>query len=552
MKAASLVVASLILIATSVHAGTDPAIKCQSKKLKATGKAAASLLKCHAKAVKKGAGVDTSCLDKASEKLSKLFASAEKKVACTDPGDLGTIEPQVDALVALVVAQLPPGPSGQKCASKKLLATGKKVAGLLGSASKDVKKPDAAKFAKGVGKTEAKFAKTFDKEEGKGNCQTSGDRQFLDEDVDDFVKSILGISDPICPQQLLYSPEHNRLWRYDLDTISANPPLISEVLIPSAADDPVNGRDINGQICPFPDASGNFVTAEDTGQPTPPAGWGVFDSSGTQIGKLTATYFTNEGPEPHGCAFAPDGNLFTTEIGDQSFVGNSNGELIMWFPPLDEFPGMPGEYPATNDPSTNFCKIAVDIGTASGVAVDDDGNVYVAAARDFNVRKFSPPFPTAPNGGGGCGSTDALGSPMANVVNESIFVSDTENLGTPSSIARAPDGNWWISSNLTGRISEYDTDGHFVRRILDPPDAGGPIPLKYGHPQGLAVDCRGNLYYADLALVSNGGDIGPGPNGTVRRITFDIAGNPRLPTIIADGLAYPDALGIFPGDLETP
>ena len=45
---------------------------------------------------------------------------------------------------------------------------------------------------------------------------------------------------------------------------------------------------------------------------------------------------------------------------------------------------------------------------------------------------------------------------------------------------------------------EFDLDGGFVRTILAPPDLLPPHPT--GHPQGLAVDSAGTLYYADLAL----------------------------------------------------
>ena len=78
------------------------------------------------------------------------------------------------------------------------------------------------------------------------------------------------------------------------------------------------GRDINGEICFVPDGSGRFLAGEDTGQPSPPPGWGLFEADGTQVGKLTATYLQS-GAEPFGCEFAPDGALFTSEVGFQGF-----------------------------------------------------------------------------------------------------------------------------------------------------------------------------------------------------------------------------------------
>jgi hypothetical protein len=411
---------------------------------------------------------------------------------------------------------------------------------------KNIKKPNAAKLATDVSKAESKYTKAFTKAEAKDGCPTSGDAEIMEFKVNALVTDVVAASRACDEPVLLYGPEGNRLRRYDIDTID-NPPLVEDILIERAS---LGGLDINGQVCPLPDGSGRFVAGEDTGQPTPPAGWGVFDPDGTQVGKLTATYFT-AGPEPFGCGFDPQGRLFTTEVGDQG-IGTSNGQLIMWFPPYDEFPGPPGAYPGTNEPSTNFCKIATDIGTASSVAVDEQGRVYVASPGSFRVLRYLPPFPTSLDPGGGCEASDGLGSPMAESVTVETFVSDPFNVTTPTGIARARNGNWFIASVLTGVIGEYYPNGTFVRRVLSPPPGESELPLSTGHPQGLAVDCEGHLYYADMDLSSNGGGIGPGPDGKVRRISFDAAGNPQLPVTIKDGLNFPDGLGILPGDLEGP
>jgi len=351
-----------------------------------------------------------------------------------------------------------------------------------------------------------------------------------------------GVSDPVCEDELLYAAEGNRLRRFDIDSILSGP-LVEDVLIERASDDP-EGRDINGQTCPLGDGSGRFVAGEDTDQPHPPPGWGVFEADGTQVGKLATTYFT-DGAEPFGCAVDSEGRLFTSEVGNQA-AGDFNGQLILWFPPYDRFPGPPGAYPATDEPSTNFCKLAVDVGTAGSVATDERGNVYVASARGFQVLRFSPPFPTGPDAAGGCGATDGLGSPFASSVQRTVFA---DAVATASGIARAQNGNWFLGGVFTATIGEYDAAGTLLRTVLEPDPNDNNFPRAVGHPQGLARDCRGNLYYADLALVISGGGIGPGPNGTVRRIGFDVCGAPEPPVIVRDGLAFPDGLGIFAGTL---
>ncbi len=364
-------------------------------------------------------------------------------------------------------------------------------------------------------------------------------------------------------RQVLYSPEGNRLRRYDIDSIGTQS-LLEDIFIDRASSGP-SGRDINGKVCLFPDGSGRFIAGEDTGQPAEqegespgttddvPPGWGVFDATGHQVGKLTATYHVIPG-DPFGCAFDAQGRLFTTEIGHNNGLAPFNGQLLMWFPPFNRFPGAPGTYPNSAH-SDHFCKIASDIGVATSTAIDELGRVYVTSAAGPNggsVLRFSPPFPTAPTAAGGCGGVDSLGSPVADVVNAEVFISDPS--GTPSGIVRAPNGNWYVASVFTGVIAEYDPNGVLVRRIVESP-AGSPYPLPNGHPQGLALDRAGTLYYADLSITVDLGPplrIGPGPNGKIWRVTFDSEGRPQPPEIVRQNLQFPDAVAVLPGDLTAP
>lgn len=351
-----------------------------------------------------------------------------------------------------------------------------------------------------------------------------------------------------CPQQLLYTSEGNRLRRFDIDSIRSGT-LVEDILIERAS---LGGLDINGQICALPDGSGGFVAGEDTGQPAVPPGFGVFDAAGRRIGKLTPTFQTElpgavSNDEPFGCAFDAAGRLFTSDVGNQA-SGAGNGQLLLWFPPFDRFPGAPGTFPNA-ERSTNFCKLAIDIPTAGSVATDPEGRVYVTSARSGRVERLRPPFPTSPDASGGCGGRDALGSPVADRVQRETFI---EGGRTFSGIVRSPAGGWFVAAVLNGVIEEYDPNGVLLRTIVAPAAGETALPLSAGHPQGMAVDCAGDLYYADLALrIGSGGGIGPGPNGTVRRVPFDICGTPGPPQIVRGGLAFPDGVGVLPGDLEA-
>ncbi len=344
-------------------------------------------------------------------------------------------------------------------------------------------------------------------------------------------------------EAILLVPEGNRLL-----ALSARDPGRRQVLIPSAADAPGVGRDVNGQICSLP-GTRRFVAGEDTGQPTPPPGFGVFELEGDeigslgwrQVGRLVPTYQGEPGPagvpptaDPYGCAFLPDGRLLTTDIGN-SAAGPPTGQLVIWFPPLD------AERPRS-------CKIDVAIGTAQSVVVDDRGRAYVASARaTAGVWRYLPPFPSSDEASGGCGRRDATGAPLADRVSKELVVRADANVPTPTGLALTRQGTLLVASVLNGVIAEYETDGRFLRRLLEPPagEGLGPEPLSTGSPLGIALAPDGALLYADLGLVARGGEIGPGPRtGTLRRIRFQ-GDEPQPPETLASGLDFPDGVGVL-------
>jgi hypothetical protein len=343
--------------------------------------------------------------------------------------------------------------------------------------------------------------------------------------------------------RLLLSPEGNRLHVF---TTGETP--MGRVLIPSHADDPENGRDINGEICFLP-GTRRFISGEDTGQPNPPPAWGFFELQGTgfddasavQIGRLVTTFQGEPGEEgvpdtadPYGCAFLSDGRLVTTDIGNTA-SGDPNGQLIIWFPPLDQ-------------PNPKFCKLDVTIGTAQGVYVGADDTVYVASARvEPGIHRYRGPFPTSNDASGGCGGTDSTGAPMAESVQEDLFIPTDNHIPLANGIVGAPNGHFYVSCIVNGVIAEYDAEGKFVQRVLQPPEGEtlGENPYSTGTPLGLALDDDGNLYYADLGLVFIP-NIGPGPGkGSVRRIRFDSEGTPLPNETFQAGFTFPDGVGVI-------
>ena len=215
--------------------------------------------------------------------------------------------------------------------------------------------------------------------------------------------------------------------------------------------------------------------------------------------------------------------------------------LIIWFPdPTQGFKVWPGNVPASGYPNSNFsdnyCKLAIDLSTASSIAVDEDNNVYVANAGNGTVVVFHPPFPTGPDYTGGCSGHDQTGAPMVDPslgdpLNREVFI-ESGTLFSPSGIVQSPTtGNWYVSGVFDGKILEYSPDGKTVyQTILDPannvppesPFAPGGLPLSSGHPYGLALDSKGTLYFTDMQLRGTLPNVGPGGGkGKLWRIRFE-------------------------------
>jgi hypothetical protein len=337
---------------------------------------------------------------------------------------------------------------------------------------------------------------------------------------------------------VLWSPEGNRLWAYSTAPAESDPPQFADQLVNQSNEEDPEGWDINGQVCTL--ADGRIITGEDTGQPNPPAGWGIFTVSGSEVGDLEVERVArlvppfpadDEEPDTYGCGVLPDGRVVTTTIGNTA-LGRGNGQLVLWFPPFDSPDGA----------GIGHCVLDDAIATAMQIWIDGDGAVYVASARPptAGVWRYGPELPASADE---CAPAD--GVPV-------IVPGDGNPLVSPNGVVGTTDGDGaiYVSSIINGVIVELGLDGSYRRTVLEPP-AGESLldgPYSTGTPLGLALGADGTLYYADLGLVSPGEGELPGPmpgEGSVRRITF-VEGEPQAPDTIADGLTFPDSLGLWP------
>jgi sugar lactone lactonase YvrE len=116
-------------------------------------------------------------------------------------------------------------------------------------------------------------------------------------------------------------------------------PYEKQTIITNAATDP-EGMDINGQLCFFPDDPHRLIAGEDTGQPDRTPAWGIFEIDGDRVGDLSARQVARlvpsyqDDPDNYGCGVLSDGRVVTTDIGNK-VEGPPSGQLIMWFPPFE-------------------------------------------------------------------------------------------------------------------------------------------------------------------------------------------------------------------------
>jgi hypothetical protein len=348
---------------------------------------------------------------------------------------------------------------------------------------------------------------------------------------------------PGSSRAIVFNGEGNNLNAYD-----SVPPFRHQRVITTRDVDP-KGLDINAQICFFPkpkrDGSRWFIAGEDTGQPNPPQGWGIFRLRGHKIGKLkakkvgklTPTYQGSlDNAENYGCGVLPGGRVVTTDVGNQA-SGTGDGQLIVWFPPFDRT-------------EVRYCKVDIAIATAGNIQVRGE-DVYVASARPptAGVWKYSGPWPTSDTAAGGCAGEDSTGAPMTTQVQKSIAIPAGGSIPTPNATARAPHGGFYVSSVISGTIAEFDREGTFVRNVLEPAagDVLGAKPFETGTPLGIGVDRKGDLFYADIGITVTADGVGPGDDtGTVRRIRF-VDGEPQPPQTMDRKLAFPDGIGILEG-----
>jgi len=220
---------------------------------------------------------------------------------------------------------------------------------------------------------------------------------------------------------------------------------------------------------------------------------------GDQDGEGTQAQFY----EPHGIAVDNDGNIYVADTGNNRIRKiTHNGSVST--PAGDGTSG----YQDGDGTQAQFSY-------PCGIAVDNDGNVYVADTGNHSIRLITPGGTVStPAGDGTSGYQDGEGTQA--------------QFSLPYGITVDNDGNVLVADSQNDRIRIIDSGG--VVSILagvdyfysenGPTLADGPASTaQFGYPTGIAIDGDGNIYVADTA------------NNNIRKIESD--GNDEYVTTVA-------------------
>ena len=179
--------------------------------------------------------------------------------------------------------------------------------------------------------------------------------------------------------------------------------------------------------------------------------------------------------DPYGIAVAPDGTRYVADAGDNNRIRRIGAD------------GVVATLAGSQEGFADGAASAARFDTPSGLALDDEGNLYVADTGNHAIRKITPQGAVSTLAGTGvAGFRDGPGAQA--------------RFNGPIGVAVDHAGNVYVADTYNDRIRKIGRDG-IVATL-----AGGERPgyqdgvgdlARFDTPTGLAVDATGTLWIAD-------------------------------------------------------
>lgn len=176
------------------------------------------------------------------------------------------------------------------------------------------------------------------------------------------------------------------------------------------------------------------------------------------------------------------------------YVSDTNNERIQVFDKSGKWLAMFGAKGSEDGQFNPMDDKAVGTGPG-GIAVDKDGNIYVADTWNHRIQKFDKTGKFLAKWGTFASVADANSAADADI---------NSKFWGPRGMAIGPEGNLYVTDTGNKRVLVFTPEGKFVRKIDSNLtqariDAGDKFnkPGELNEPIGIAVDKDGNVFVAD-------------------------------------------------------